>query len=122
MSKPKLRTGSTALLGIIGDEETVTGFLLAGIGDNDAKHAENFLVVTPSTPQTQIEEAFKKLTSREDIAILLINQHVAESIRYLLDSYSQITPAILEIPSKDSPYDPSKDYILSRVKMFFSDN
>lgn len=50
MSKPtKLRTGSTALLGIIGDEETVTGFLLAGIGDNDAKHAENFLVVTPCT-------------------------------------------------------------------------
>nr|CAG4709062.1 unnamed protein product [Naegleria fowleri] len=75
-----------------------------------------------ATPQSQIEDAFKKLTSRDDIAILLINQHIAESIRYLLDSYSQITPAILEIPSKDSPYDPSKDYILSRVKMFFSEN
>ncbi|EFC45962.1 predicted protein [Naegleria gruberi] len=122
MSKPvKIRAGTTALLGIIGDEETVTGFLLAGIGDNDPKHAENFLIVSQSTPQSQIEEAFKKFTSREDIAILLINQHVAEQIRYLLDSYSQITPAILEVPSKEAPYDPSKDYILSRVKMFFSD-
>ena len=49
MSKPvKIRAGTTALLGIIGDEETVTGFLLAGIGDNDPKHAENFLIVSQS--------------------------------------------------------------------------
>jgi hypothetical protein len=30
---------------IIGDEDTVTGFLLAGIGHRDQKNAANFLVV-----------------------------------------------------------------------------
>ncbi|KAL9654351.1 hypothetical protein ABK040_010379 [Willaertia magna] len=120
-SKRKLKNGATGLLGVIGDEETVTGFLLAGVGDNDPKHAENFLIVTPTTPQSQIEEMFKKLISRDDIAILLINQHVAETIRYLLADYDQVTPAILEVPSKEQPYDPNKDYILSRVKQFFSD-
>jgi vacuolar-type H+-ATPase subunit F/Vma7 len=29
----------------------------------------------------------------------------------------QAIPAVLEIPSKDSPYDPSQDSLLQRVKM-----
>lgn len=61
-------------------------------------------------------------TQREDIAILLINQHVravpvptrrnskvsqiqiAEKIRPAVDRYQQAFPALLEIPSKDHPY------------------
>jgi V-type H+-transporting ATPase subunit F len=34
---------------IIGDEDTVTGFLLAGIGHRDQKNASNFLVVDPES-------------------------------------------------------------------------
>jgi V-type H+-transporting ATPase subunit F len=34
---------------------------------------------------------------------------------------TQATPAILEIPSKDQPYDPTKDSILSRVKFMTGD-
>lgn len=45
-------------------------------------------------------------------------KQIADSIRYLLDQYDQIIPAILEIPSREIPYDPSKDYILTRVKQF----
>lgn len=41
-------------------------------------------------------------------------------IRFNIDSYSKTLPAILEIPSKEHPYDPSKDSILSRVKHMFS--
>ena len=33
----------------------------------------------------------------------------------------QPTPAILEIPSKDQPYDPSQDSILRRVKFMFGE-
>lgn len=33
----------------------------------------------------------------------------------------QPIPAILEIPSKDTPYDPSKDSILSRVRGMFNE-
>ncbi len=41
-------------------------------------------------------------------------------IRFLVDSYNRPVPAILEIPSKDHPYDPAHDSVLSRVKYLFS--
>ena len=55
-------------------------------------------------------------SERKDIAIVLINQHIAEKIRPLVDRYTQAFPALLEIPSKDHPYDPSKDSVLKRVQ------
>lgn len=107
-----------------------------------------------------IEEAFKRLTDRSDVAILLINQHVsptfliesvrfaqrshgcstqiANEIRHVLRDYNKIIPTVLEIPSKDQPYDPeqvsphasrawkllfywwefySQDYIMQRVNI-----
>jgi ATP synthase F subunit len=45
---------------------------------------------------------------------------IANMIRFMIDSYSKPLPAILEIPSKDHPYDPSQDSILSQVKHMFS--
>ena len=42
---------------------------------------------------------------------------VAEMIRHVLDAYEQPIPAVLEIPSKDNPYDASKDSILRRAKV-----
>jgi hypothetical protein len=45
---------------------------------------------------------------------------IANMIRFMIDSYSKPLPAILEIPSKDHPYDPNQDSILSRVKHMFS--
>ena len=42
---------------------------------------------------------------------------IAEEIRYVIDSHDQPIPAVLEIPSKDSPYDSSKDSILRRAKV-----
>ncbi len=72
------------------------------------------------TTPAAIEDAFKDLTARRDIAILLINQHVAEVIRHLIDDYNQMLPALLEIPSKDHPYDPDKDSLLRRVNRLFA--
>lgn len=99
----------------------------------------------PDTTVTQVEDAFKHFTSRPDIAIILITQSVrvwraigvvvvasaliltspsppqiAEDIRPLLDSHTAVTPAVLEIPSKDQPYDPAKDSILKRARGLFS--
>jgi len=45
---------------------------------------------------------------------------IANMVRFMIDSYSKPLPAILEIPSKDHPYDPNQDSILSRVKHMFS--
>ncbi|KAG2312093.1 hypothetical protein Bca52824_023650 [Brassica carinata] len=44
----------------------------------------------------------------------------ANMIRFLVDSYNKPVPAILVIPSKDHPYDPAHDSVLSRVKYLFS--
>ena len=105
------------LVAVIGDEDTVTGMLLAGVGNIDARKASNFVIVDSKTSPGQIEEAFTRFTSRSDIAILLINQYIATMIRPLLDAYESTTPAILEIPSKEHPYDPSQDAIHRRTKL-----
>ena len=89
------------LIAVIGDEDTVTGFLLAGVGHRNAS-STNFLVVksggrVPSslppfvvslaqvcrarppadTPVSVIESSFQDFTSRDDVGIVLINQHVS---------------------------------------------
>ncbi|KAG0576070.1 hypothetical protein M758_5G052500 [Ceratodon purpureus] len=110
----------SSLIAIIADEDTVTGFLLAGVGNVDLRRKTNYLVVDNKTTVKQIEDSFKEFTNREDVAIVLISQYIANMIRFMIDSYSKPLPAILEIPSKDHPYDPSQDSILSRVKHMFS--
>jgi len=39
---------TNALLSVIGDEDTVTGMLLAGVGNVDARAKKNFFVVDSS--------------------------------------------------------------------------
>jgi V-type H+-transporting ATPase subunit F len=46
---------------------------------------------------------------------------IAERIRHVVDSYSEAFPAVLEIPSKDHPYDPEKDSVLKRVRRLFGE-
>ncbi|CEP00356.1 V-type proton ATPase subunit F [Plasmodiophora brassicae] len=104
-----------ALVAVIGDEDTVTGFLLTGIGDR-TNGQSNFLVVNSKTSVETIEQAFKSMTSRKDIAMILINQHVADQIRHLVNQYDKPIPTVLEIPSKDVPYDENKDSVMKRVK------
>jgi V-type H+-transporting ATPase subunit F len=104
---------------------------------------KNFLVVDHKTEASAIEQAFDLFTQeRKDIAILLINQHVrvriasivptwhitnfvaaqiADRIRHKVDSYTAAFPSLLEIPSKDHPYDPDKDSVLKRVRKLFGD-
>jgi len=116
MSKKSNLASDNALIAMIADEDTITGFLLSGVGHKDKKRQENFLVVDNKTSQGKIEEAFKSYTRRDDIAIIMITQKVADDIRYLINDYDKIIPTILEIPSKDHPYDPSKDNIMTKVK------
>lgn len=92
-------------------QDTVTGFLLAGVGHRTAT-GSNFLIVNQDTKLQQVEEAFQSFTSRDDIGIILINQHVANDIRHVLKDYNETIPTVLEIPSKEHPYDPEQDYIM----------
>jgi V-type H+-transporting ATPase subunit F len=88
---------------------------------NRAKNPpHNFMVVDRNTVTSEIEETFKSFLKRGDIDIILINQNVAETIRHLIDAHNVPIPTILEIPSKDQPYDPNKDSILRRAKGLMS--
>ncbi|KAJ3574843.1 hypothetical protein NPX13_g4231 [Xylaria arbuscula] len=111
-------------LAVIGDEDSVTGLLLAGIGHvtNPPDSQKNFLVVDSKTETSAIESAFDSFTTqRKDIGIVLINQHVADKIRHRIDTYTAAFPTILEIPSKEHPYDPEKDSVLRRVRRLFGE-
>ncbi|KAK4112112.1 vacuolar ATP synthase [Canariomyces notabilis] len=111
-------------LAVIGDEDSVTGLLLAGIGHvtPPPDNQKNFLVVDSKTDNAAIEAAFERFTTeRKDIGIVLINQHIADRIRYRIDTYTQAFPTVLEIPSKDHPYDPEKDSVLRRVRRLFGE-
>uniref|UniRef100_F6VXS0 V-type proton ATPase subunit F n=2 Tax=Ciona intestinalis TaxID=7719 RepID=F6VXS0_CIOIN len=108
------------LLAVIGDEDTCTGFLLGGIGELNKHRQPNFMVVEKDTPTGDIEEQLRLFLSRKDIAIVLISQSIADVVRYVIDAHTDPIPSVLEIPSKDAPYDPSKDSILRRAKGMFS--
>ena len=46
---------------------------------------------------------------------------IAERIRHRVDTYAEAFPSVLEIPSKDHPYDPDKDSVLKRVRRLFGE-
>ncbi|KAF2805496.1 vacuolar ATP synthase [Mytilinidion resinicola] len=124
MSQPASAYKDRQFLAVIGDEDSVTGLLLAGVGHvtQPPDSQKNFLVVDAKTETSAIEAAFDLFTTqRKDIAILLINQHIAERIRHRVDTYTAAFPSLLEIPSKDHPYDPDKDSVLKRVRRLFGE-
>ena len=43
------------------------------------------------------------------------HKFVGTQIRHLLDDYSKTIPTVLEMPSKDMPYDPAQDDSMQRV-------
>jgi V-type H+-transporting ATPase subunit F len=91
------------LIAIVADEDTVTGYLLTGIGDRNHRGETNFIIVDESTPQKAIEEAFEKLLSRNDIALILVAQKIADrEVRHLISAHTKM-------PSKDCPYAPEND-------------
>ncbi|MCJ1461110.1 H(+)-transporting V1 sector ATPase subunit F [Mycoblastus sanguinarius] len=111
-------------LAVIGDEDSVTGLLLAGIGHitPPPDSSANFFVVDAKTETQEIERWFNTFTrERKDVGILLVNQHIAERIRNSVDAFTEAFPAVLEIPSKDHPYDPEKDSVLRRVRRLFGE-
>ena len=106
--------GNELLIGLMGDEDTVTGFLLAGVGEK-LRGKQNFFVVNDQTSTPEIEEAFTQLTAREDIGMLILNQHIANEIRHKISTYEKLLPVLVEIPSKHQEYDARNDEIMIKV-------
>ncbi|XP_070063560.1 uncharacterized protein Osi1 isoform X3 [Drosophila virilis] len=95
--------------------DTCVGFLLGGIGEVNEERQSNFMVVEKDTSAAAIDECFKRFVAREDIAIIMINQIYADMIRATIDKHLLPVPTVLEIPSKQQPYDVNKDSILKRA-------
>merc|ERR1712216_345633 len=114
-TQPTTMAQEGSLIAMIADEDTITGFLLAGIGDIGSASGSNFTVCEQNCDAGIIEEAFKKYTKRTDISVIIINQWIAEIIRHVLADYNEIPPTIVEIPSKDDPYDPNRDTMYMRI-------
>ena len=49
-----------------------------------------------------------------------LSPQIANDVRHIIDAHTAAIPAVLEIPSKEHPYDSSKDSILRRAKGMFS--
>lgn len=79
-----------SLVAVIADEDTITGFLLAGVGEVDLRKRSNFLVVDSKTTVRTIEQAFKDFTNREDVAIILISQPIANMIRHVVANHNKV--------------------------------
>jgi len=125
MGKKRLISQRDLKVAVIGDEQTVAGMVLGGMGAVDGQGNKNFFVVQGTTRANEVEEAFNQYLRRKDIAIILISQFHANMIRNVVDDFArsgQTVPAVLEMPSKDIPYDPKKDPIMQRVQMFFGSN
>ncbi|KAK2616435.1 H(+)-transporting V1 sector ATPase subunit F [Conoideocrella luteorostrata] len=105
------------LIAIIGDEDSVTGFLLRGIGHvtTGAEAERSWAVIKDEDDKAAIEAAFDRFTTRKDIAIIFFVQTLAEKIRHRVDQFNDIYPAIIEIPSKNHPYILENDSVMKRV-------
>ncbi|EPR79950.1 Vacuolar ATP synthase subunit F [Spraguea lophii 42_110] len=86
------------LVGIIAEEDMITGFEFTGLVRNVEK--PNFIPVTPETPEEELEILFSEMVTREDIAIIFICDFAAEKIHNTIKKYNDVLPSILIIPSK----------------------
>ena len=106
---------NSLLVSAIGDRTTITGLLLTGMGERNLKNQTNFLIVDKDTDDETIETTLRSFLERSDIGIVLISQNVAERVRNIIVEHTKVLPTILEIPSKDTPYEADKDTIVKRA-------
>ncbi|KAM0679238.1 hypothetical protein BDAP_000105 [Binucleata daphniae] len=86
-------------VGIIGEEDTITGFKICGLEQGKTK--KNFIAVNDQTPEEELSKHFFELTKRDDISIIFINDFAADKIRSIMNQPRDLIPSILEIPSKN---------------------
>lgn len=85
-------------IGIIGDEDTINGFMISGIEYNTKN--PNLLQASYNTPEEDLKKMFNTLVMRKDLALIFICDFVYEKIREDIDQFDKNLPSILEIPSK----------------------
>ena len=87
------------------DKDSAIGFRLAGI--KDIYSSDN-----------DILEKWEKITKRNDIGLILINERIAENIKLKLNEFRlrNTIPIVLEIPDKKGRIPDHIDYISNLIK------
>jgi V-type H+-transporting ATPase subunit F len=85
-------------IGIIGDEDTINGFMISGIEFNTKN--PNLFQASYNTSEEDLKKMFSTLIMRRDLALVLICDFVFEKIRDEIEKYDKDLPSIIEIPSK----------------------
>jgi V-type H+-transporting ATPase subunit F len=92
--------------------------LLTGIGCRDKDGRGNFLICDKQTTDQQLEEGFGRFLN-DHYGVVLISQSLAERVRNMIVEHEndelKLVPTILEIPAKDSHYNPTKDSMLVKA-------
>ncbi|AEH07409.1 V-type ATP synthase subunit F [Methanothermococcus okinawensis] len=92
-------------IGVVGDLDMTIGFRLAGLVD-----------VYEVKNNNEAIDALKKLSSREDIGLIIIPEKIGESIR---DELSKLNKFVVEVPDKNGPIvrenDPVKELVRKAV-------
>lgn len=67
-------------------------------------------------PKQMVENTFDRFLKDSSISVILLTQEVSEKfLREKITKREEIYPVILEIPSKEKPYDPVKDVVIQRA-------
>ena len=105
----------TMVVAAIGDQSTITGLLLTGMGERNDRGVSNFMIIERDTKDEDIDKTLRGFIARPDIGIILISQGAAERVRNVIVEHEETIPTILEIPGDDAPYDPEKDSVVIRA-------
>uniref|UniRef100_A0A1A9VFT6 V-type proton ATPase subunit F n=1 Tax=Glossina austeni TaxID=7395 RepID=A0A1A9VFT6_GLOAU len=96
-------------IGIIGDEDTTLGFLLAGVGEASILPAKNYMMVTNDNSVSEVEKFFVALYQNSKIGVILV---ASDIWHYLLPVYNGMIkrqlPIVLEVPMKCTMTTPLK--------------
>jgi len=88
-------------IAVIGDEDTVAGFKLAGV-------SQGWVARTPS----EVEAALREAERDEEVAIIIITEEAASMAKHKLqEMYLKPRPAIVEVPSKKGAAEVKEDPI-----------
>eukprot|EP00701_Giardia_intestinalis_P001370 XP_001705194.1 VATPase [Giardia lamblia ATCC 50803] len=91
-----------ANIGILADEATITGFLLAGAGCISSGNQKNFHVVDQNVSKADVEAAFEELRNSPDISIIMVSNGVMETIKDTIAEYDLQGKVVMPFPTKDS--------------------
>jgi V/A-type H+-transporting ATPase subunit F len=96
----------TSKIAIIGDQDTVTGFMLGGIKDG--------------YPVDNMEEAGKTLDNlvRKDYSIIITTEKIGDGLREKIDNLTseRALPMIIEIPDKTGSIERETDPLRELIK------